>query len=142
SAVTTRIVCDAALHGRTYHLAPECAVTAREIEEVLSAYFHYVGPQFAGREALDKGDLNALEKMFYTYVARYQPYWAEEPRFDCSNTRAAVPDLPCPPIDAACLRRLLDFAIRDNWGRSTGASPLGSRSDSANGGRPSQELLQ
>ncbi len=117
SAVLTRILLSPELHGQTYHLAPEHCVTAREIEQVTSSYFRITGPVFAGPDALKDGELNTLEKMFYTYVARYQMYWAEEPRFDCTNTRRAVPDLPCPPIDADCLRRLLDFAIRDNFGR-------------------------
>jgi hypothetical protein len=25
--------------------------------------------------------------------------------------------LPCPPIDSACIHRLLHFAVGNNWGR-------------------------
>jgi hypothetical protein len=85
---------------------------------VVSDYFNYSGPTFAGPDALEQGELNTLEKMFYAFVSRYQPYWAEEPRFDCTNTLAAAPDLPCPTIDRECMHRLIDFAIRDNWGRT------------------------
>ena len=42
--------------------------------------------------------LNDLEKTFYEYVARYEPYWSEEPVFDSTNTRTAAPHLPCPRV--------------------------------------------
>ena len=138
SEVIARILQDPELHGRTYHLAPQRCATAREIQDTVAAYFKYTGPYFAGPEALNKGDLNAQEKMFYTYVARYQPYWAEEPRFDCTNTVAAVPDLPCPPIDAACISRLLDYAIRDKWGRASNGSANGKH----NGTHTAEEVLK
>jgi nucleoside-diphosphate-sugar epimerase len=118
SAVMARIFLNPELHGRTYHLGPKRCVTAREIEDVLSDYFNYSGPTFAGPDALKQGELNTLEKMFYAYVSRYRPYWTEEPLFDCTNTLAAAPDLPCPTIDRECMHRLIDFAIRDNWGRT------------------------
>ena len=58
-------------------------------------------------------------------MSRYEPYWIEEPVFDCRNTLAAVPHLPCPPIDADCLRRLIDFAVADRWGKGPRKKPLG-----------------
>jgi nucleoside-diphosphate-sugar epimerase len=125
SEVISRIIQDPSLHGQTYHLGPKRRTTAREIQEVTSRYFKYTGPTFEGPQALAKDNLNTQEKMFYTYVARYQPYWVEEPRFDCTNTLAAVPDLACPPIDVECLKRLLDFAVRDNWGRGGTGSQKG-----------------
>jgi hypothetical protein len=66
------------------------------------------------------------------HLDRYEPYWAEEPLFDCRNTLAAVPHLPCPPIDADCLRRLIDFAVRDRWGMGA-RKPRGESSLSGKG---------
>ena len=54
-------------------------------------------------------------------MGQYEPYQVGEPAFDAANTRTALPDLPCPEIDPAMLRRLIDFAVRDNWGRPTPA---------------------
>jgi nucleoside-diphosphate-sugar epimerase len=123
SAVTTHVVQRPGLHGRTYHLTPLRPVTARELEAAVTRRFDIYGPVFGGPDALREGDLNDLEKMFYEYVAQYQPYWREEPRFDCRNTRAAAGHLPCPPIDAACLERLIDFAVADQWGKGRKKKP-------------------
>jgi len=123
SAVTAHVVQHPELHGRTYQLTPLWPVTMRELEGAVTRSFNIHGPVFAGPDALRKGDLNDLEKMFYAYVAQYQPYWNEEPRFDCRNTRSAAPHLPCPPVDAACLGRLIDFAVRDQWGKGKKKKP-------------------
>jgi thioester reductase-like protein len=118
SAVIAHLVRSPAHHGRTYHLTSPSTLTAREIDEAMASYFHYSGTVFVGPEALHEQELNTMEAMFYGYVARYQPYWADHPRFDCSNTQAAAGHLPCPVIDGACLHRLLDFAVADHWGKS------------------------
>jgi nucleoside-diphosphate-sugar epimerase len=123
SAVTAHVYQHPELHGRTYHLTPLQPVTARELETAVTRGFNIYGPVFAGPDALRNGNLNDVEKMFYDYVAQYQPYWNEEPRFDGSNTQAAAPQLPCPPIDAACLERLIDFAVRDQWGKGRKKKP-------------------
>lgn len=117
SAVITHLALDPSHHGRTYHLTPDHPITAREIEAALSSYLKYYGPTFAGPEALGAGDLNDLEKTFYDYVARYEPYWSEEPVFDNRNTRTAASHLPCPRIDTPMIHRLMDFAIQDSWGK-------------------------
>lgn len=116
SAVMTRIVLQPRLHGRTYHLAPRQPVTARELEAAMSATFSYYGPTFVGADGLTD-DLNETETAFYEYVGRYSPYWSREPIFDCTNTTAAAPDLPCPPVDLPLLRRLIEFAVEDRWGK-------------------------
>lgn len=117
SAVTTHIVLNPPYHGRTYHLTPLEPVTAREIEEAMCSHFGYFGPQFVGPDGLAQGDLNEVEHRFYEYVGRYTPYWSKEPVFDCTNTLAAAPHLPCPRIDLPCLHRLMEFAIHDQWGK-------------------------
>jgi nucleoside-diphosphate-sugar epimerase len=118
SAVIADIVVRPEWHGRTYHLTPDPPVTARELEEAMAAYFGYSGVRFAGPEARQAADLNEVETQFYQYVSQYELYWSSEPRFGAANTRAAVPDRRCPPVDAAMVRRLIDFAVRDGWGRA------------------------
>lgn len=117
SAVTAHIYLHAHLHGRTYNLTPVQPVTARELCTALTQSFKLDGPVFVGPDALSDCNLNDLEKMFYEFVAQYQPYWKSEPRFDSSNTRSAAPHLACPRMDPACLKRLIDFAVRDHWGK-------------------------
>jgi hypothetical protein len=139
SEVVTHIVTHPDHHGRTYHLTPDRPVSAVEVHGALANYFRYAGPVFAGPEAFAQGDCTEMEKMYAAHVARYQLYTAEDPAFDCTNTRSTAPHLPCPPIDEACLRRLLDFAIRDNWGR--GGQPEAVPSGLNAGAVPSNRFL-
>ncbi len=117
SEVIAHLVLHPEHHGHTYHLTPPKPVTAGEIQKAMADYFNLYGPTFSGPAVLEKNDLNDLERAFYDAVTTYQPYWQTEPRFDCANTRRAAPHLGCPPIDQACLRRLIDFAVRDEWGK-------------------------
>jgi thioester reductase-like protein len=117
SACVTYLFCHAEHHGRTYHLTPKLMTTSRMLYEVMSKYFQFRGPTFDGPGALAAGDLNDIEKAFYEYVDRYQTYWNQEPLFDRSNIERAAPHLPCPTIDFASLTRMLDVAVKDNWGK-------------------------
>jgi hypothetical protein len=92
-------------------------VTARQLVEAMSCHLDYYGPTFVGPGLLTHGDLNELEHAFYEYVARYEPYWSEEPIFDCGNTLEAVPHLPCPPVDEPLIGRLIAYAVQDRWGK-------------------------
>ncbi|QJW98197.1 hypothetical protein FTUN_5778 [Frigoriglobus tundricola] len=123
SAVMADVVSRPELHGRTYHLAPARPLTTQSLEASIAGYFGYEGVTFAGRGALAAGSLTPAEAQFYKYVARYEQYWADEPRFDTRNLQAAVPDRPCPPTDAAFVRRLIDYAIGDDWGRKRAPRP-------------------
>lgn len=123
AAAIGELLLDAKHHGKTYHLAPLQPVTARQIEEAMAAYFNYYGTSFTDPEALKQGELNQIEQMFYSYVSQYESYWATEPTFDSTNTRTALPHLPCPVIDRPCLHRLVDYAIRDRWGKGPRRRP-------------------
>ena len=90
----------------------------REIDHATSSYFRYYGQYFVGRDGLAHVELSDLERVFYGQMNGYQDYWADEPIFDSRNTLAAVPHLPCPPIDKELFGRLIDFAVRDRWGRA------------------------
>jgi nucleoside-diphosphate-sugar epimerase len=117
SAVITHVVGQPCLHGCTYHLTPTAPVQARVIEVALRTYFHYHGPVFVGPAALRRQELSDPEKLFYDHVARCQLYWRREPFFDCRNTLRAAPHLPCPRLDVLFVHRLLEYAIRDRWGK-------------------------
>jgi thioester reductase-like protein len=117
SAVITHIFCHPSLHGQTYHLGPTKPVLERDALEVLADYFQFYGPRYVGPVELPPGGMNDYEKMYYSYMSRYEDYWSKEPLFDCRHTLAAAPHLPCPLIDKDCLRRLTDFAIKDRFGK-------------------------
>ena len=117
SAVMTHVLTHREHHGRTYHLAPQHPVTARELETAMASMFNYYGTSFVGPEGLKHVELNELETAFYQYVERYSPYWRQEPIFDCVNTRRAAPHLGCPRFDRGLLCRLIEYAVNDRWGR-------------------------
>jgi hypothetical protein len=117
SAVIAHVIGDARHHGRTYQLTPGRAVTVRELEAAVADCFGYHGPAFVGPDGLAGGDLSELEKLFYGQVALYEPYWGGEPTFACANTRFAAPHLPCPAVDGEMVRRLIDYALADRWGK-------------------------
>jgi len=117
AAVIAHLVQTPAHHGRTYHLTPPHPVTARELEGAIGTILRYYGPTFAGPNALASGEANALERTFYEWVSRYQPYWNREPIFDCTATLRTASHLPCPQIDTPMIGRLIDYAVLDRWGK-------------------------
>ncbi|HZY83290.1 MAG TPA: SDR family oxidoreductase [Gemmataceae bacterium] len=125
AAVIAHVLSRPDLHGRTYHLSPPDPVPFRRVHEALAEYFRLYGPTYVGPDALGRADMNEHEKMFYDAIANYEGYWAREPHFDCRHTLAAAPHLPCPPLDRACLLRLIDYAVRDEFGRKREARRAG-----------------
>jgi thioester reductase-like protein len=117
SAVMAHLVRTPSAHGKTYHLTPTRATTAREIENAMSSFFNYEGVTFVGPNGLEGTELSDFERLFYDQVALYQPYWDSDPVFCSENTQAAARHLPCPTIDQALLHRLMAFAVEDNWGK-------------------------
>jgi thioester reductase-like protein len=134
SAVMTRIIVDASLHGHTYHLTSTSPTTVgtlcRVFEELV---FELVADRRRARDAGDApsaaadADPEVLGKMFLDQMDVYRAYWRDDPSFDTTNTCAAVPDLPAPRLDEEIIRRLCRFAIdnRFRW------PPLGRRQPSS-----------
>lgn len=118
SAVMTRLIATPEAHGRTYHLTPATPIRSSQVLEALADYFSIRGVSFAGYDGACNETLSELERLFYDYIDAHKDYLRAEPVFDTRNTRSAVPDLPCPEVDAPCLRRLIDFAVHDRWGRN------------------------
>jgi nucleoside-diphosphate-sugar epimerase len=110
-----RLVNDPRRHGRTYHLAARQPVSAREVEAAAAEILGIDGVTWAGPGTLDNP--TTLEGLFLQQVRDYWPYFRGDPAFDCRNARAALPDLPPPPIDRPLLARLIRFAVADRWGR-------------------------
>jgi thioester reductase-like protein len=118
SAVMSRIILDPSLHGRTYHLTSArptsvallCRVFAEMVGEMAE---HPTGA--AGRSTAASLDPTVLARLFGDQMQVYRAYWRDDPEFDCTATRRAVPDLPSPPIDEPTIRRLSRFAIATNF---------------------------
>jgi nucleoside-diphosphate-sugar epimerase len=116
----TRIVARPTLHGRTYHLATPNPITVQDIKDVAAEELGIAGVELVGRVP----NPSALERAFLDGLQEYWPYLGSDPAFDCRNTRAALPELPAPRVDGELFRRLIQFAIKDNWGRGLRGRPL------------------
>jgi nucleoside-diphosphate-sugar epimerase len=123
----SRIVQTPALHGRTYHLTHPEPTTCGVMEAALSRYFNYYGVEFVGPHGIPPGEATELEQMFYSALAAHDSYWNEHPDFDCGNTKAALPEWPCPRIDVSNLLRLFEFASRHHFGKKRGRARATSR---------------
>jgi hypothetical protein len=113
-----RIIQRPELHGGVYHLTPENPVTVRETEAAIADYFNYEGVQFVGKQDLQTSVASDAEQDFYSVInSGAGQYWRSEPEFDTTRRQQALPGLPCPQLTPERLRRLIDFAVRDQFGR-------------------------
>lgn len=117
SAVIARGVAEPAKWGATYHLAPPSPTTYDDLIGALIAAFAMKGVTLVGRDGIPADERNELESAFADYVVAHSEYLGSEPRFDTENTRRAFWNLPCPPVGRAQLATLIDFAVRDQFGK-------------------------
>jgi nucleoside-diphosphate-sugar epimerase len=99
-------------HNQTYHLTPQRPSSSREILEAMMKYFNYFGVEFVGNRELPREEQTEIEQFFYDFVSTFEAYWEDEPVFDRTNTDRVSEGIPTPPMDAACLQRLIDFAVK------------------------------
>jgi len=116
STVMTSLWTRPECRGRTYHLtAPQpvrLALMAKTIQEVVEAY-----SPVGGETSSWSCDGEWFERTFRDQMEIYRSYWRDDPQFDCTNTQAWAPHLPCPVIDGALMKRLALFAIESSFGR-------------------------
>jgi len=112
----TRIFTSEDAHGETYHLAPQEPVTTAEMISACLDYYSVDGVEFIGRDN-EVPDPNLFEQALADNTAMYEAYETTDPLFDTSNTRTALPDLPCPQIDRDMLNRFIEFGESDRWGK-------------------------
>lgn len=118
SAVMARIILDPSLHGATYHLTS----TRPTNVGLLCRVFEQMVVEMAERPAAAGGgkpasgfDPALLARLFGDQMQVYRAYWRDDPEFDSSATRRAVPDLASPAIDEHTIRRLCRFAIETGF---------------------------
>lgn len=116
SAVMSHVITHQEHHGKCYHLTPRVPITMRLIRDVLEAEVGFYGVEFYGAGERRK-DSSENEELFFQHMEVYNSYWRNDPEFDCSNTLAAAPHLPCPHVDRTMLRFLARVAIdnRFSW---------------------------
>lgn len=118
SAVMSRIILDPSLHGATYHLTStrptSVGLLCRVFEEMVVEMAERPANN-AARTTAASVDAAMLARLFAEQMHVYRAYWRDDPVFDSSTTRRAVPDLPSPAIDAPTIRRLCRFAIATNF---------------------------
>jgi thioester reductase-like protein len=102
-------------HGQTFHLVARVPLAARLLRDVAAAELHIDGVELVGPQA--GGAPGSLERQFLEGLREYWPYLAGTPAFTRTNTAAALPDLPPPPLDRPRLARLIRYAVADRWGR-------------------------
>jgi nucleoside-diphosphate-sugar epimerase len=124
SAAISAIVMGTKWHGRTYHLTPSQPTMAHEVEEALEKFFQYEGVRFVGQKGLDATNSTFEEQRFYEYIAQYNDYWHDDPVFNRRNTNQATEAIPERRVDVDCLGRLIDFAVRNRFGRRRHKSAL------------------
>ncbi len=106
------------LEGRTYHLSPISPCTTATLEEALSTYFGYHGVRFVAPDSQTETPLNETEKLFYELMsgARHR-YLADDPVFDCANTRRFLPWWSEVAVDRDYLSRIIRFAVEREFGK-------------------------
>jgi nucleoside-diphosphate-sugar epimerase len=108
-------------HGATYHIVGRSPVPAGLVCRVAAEELGLEGVELVGPGGVTRP--SALEEAFREGLEDYWPYLAGAPEFRCDNTARALPDLPPPPVDVSLLRRLIRFAVSDNWGRGRPPQP-------------------
>jgi thioester reductase-like protein len=111
SQAIARIVASPEHHGRTYHLTSDAPVTSQMILRVLDATCDLNGTARLVGAGVKIENPTELERLFYENMRVYEAYWRNDPVFDSTNTREALPDLPCPRIDEDMLMMLAKSAI-------------------------------
>jgi thioester reductase-like protein len=114
SAAIVYLVTHPEHHGKTYHLASPDPVPVVEIQKVVAEAIerHYPKPLAT---TISEAELQALEGLFYEYMSIYQSHWRDDPKFDLTNTRAALPHLPCPKMTYDVLMAVSRYPVERNF---------------------------
>jgi hypothetical protein len=65
--------------------------------------------------SISEAELQALEALFYEYMSIYESHWRDDPKFDLTNTRAALPNLPSPKMTAEVLMSISRYPVERNF---------------------------
>lgn len=117
SRIITSVTADERLHGECYHLAAANRVPihlmSRKIAEGIIRY-KKKRPGTAVPHA--KSGLETLLPLFREQMKVYQAYWRDDPEFDMTNTRRAVPQFPPIEMTPELLMVFIRYAIESRFG--------------------------
>ncbi len=114
SAAIVYLVTHPEHHGQTYHLANSEPVPVVEIQRVIAEAIERYYPKPLAT-TISEQELQALEGMFYEYMTIYQSHWRDDPKFDLTNTRRALPHLPCPRMTYDVLMKISRYPVERNF---------------------------
>ncbi|REK19517.1 MAG: NAD-dependent epimerase/dehydratase family protein [Planctomycetota bacterium] len=114
SAAIVHLVTRPEHHGQTYHLASADPVPVAKIQEVIRDAIERYYPRPLAT-SITEAELASLEGLFYEYMSIYESHWRDDPKFDLTNTRAALPHLPCPSMDYDALLRVSRYPVERNF---------------------------
>lgn len=113
SAAITQLYLRPEQHGKTYHLTNPQPVTAGEIQAaIVESMREKMGVITTEQQTLSPAQTEEFRKQMEVYSA----YFSDDPAFDSSQLRQALPTLDCPQMDSASLVRLANYAIGVNFG--------------------------
>ncbi len=114
SAAIVYLVTHPEHHGKTYHMASPDPVPVVEIQRVISDAIERYYPKPLAT-TISEAELQSLEGLFYEYMSIYRSHWRDDPKFDLTNQRAALPHLPCPKMDYDVLMRVSRYPVERNF---------------------------
>jgi thioester reductase-like protein len=108
----------------TYHLTNPQPLTLAPLRDIYSSLFDING-KLVDEDDFRQKRATRSELLFKRANALYQPYLAEEPVFDRTNTDAVLDrtGVTAPIIDSAYFARLLEYARSVQWGKYQAEQP-------------------
>jgi thioester reductase-like protein len=110
----SELVMDERHHGRTYHLATAHPVPVASIQSTVRDCIERYYPKPLAT-SISPAELESIEALFYEYMSIYESHWRDDPKFDLTNTRTALPHLPCPELTPEALMRISRFPVERNF---------------------------
>ncbi len=103
--------------SQTYALASTSPVASARMMDVIRAVTTECraaqsSPNTPAPSSLDLSASDPIMGAYLEQLHTYRSYWRNDPVFDCSNTIAALPDLPCPTLCDEILSRLAEWAVK------------------------------
>lgn len=108
-------------HGRVYNIVNPRSIPASALLAMVQRFFGLTGARLIEPGTIAARTRTPAERGFHTATRHIGPYLWMTPRFDRSNTADAETRLAraCPAWTEGSIHRLLDYAVRRNWGRTT-----------------------